>query len=53
MIRSELKEIPFLYRQILTIPSEVNFGLEIEIENVDHEFVLKQINNQLVNIVLT
>ena len=46
MIRSELKETPFLYRQILTIPSEVNFGLEIEIENVNHEFVLKQINNQ-------
>ena len=46
MTKSELKETPFLYRQILTIPTDINFGLEIEIENVDHEFVLKQINNQ-------
>ena len=41
-----LTNTPYIYRSILTLPKKVNFGLEIELENVDFEKVKHTINKQ-------
>ena len=46
MTKSELKETPFSYRPILTIPTDINFGLEIEIEDIDHDLIVKQVQEE-------
>lgn len=41
-----LNNTPFLFRPQLTIPTDINFGLEIEIEDIDHDLVVKQVQEE-------
>ena len=45
VITSNLKNQPFEYRKSLTLPKNINFGFELEMEGVNPERVLKLIKN--------
>lgn len=45
-IKMQLQNNPLTYREQLTIPSSENFGVEIELENIDYNKVYKLIKKQ-------
>lgn len=48
-LEMQLKNNPLSYRSILTIPSNINFGLELELENVDIRNVHKAVTTEIGN----
>ena len=47
ILNQQLKNNPFVYRDILTIPRNVNFGLELELDNIDPDKVYKLVRSQI------
>lgn len=47
MLIAQLNNNPLMYRELLTIPQDVNFGLEIELEKVKRDLVYQLVNKNL------
>lgn len=45
-LNMQLSNNPLSYRSILTIPSKINFGLELELENIKYDEVYRLVRNQ-------
>lgn len=45
-LEEEIKKTPFLFRPQLTIPKNINFGLEIELEDIDFDIVESKVKKQ-------
>lgn len=47
MLITQLNNNPIMYRELLTIPQDVNFGLEIELEKVKNDLVYQLVKKNL------
>ena len=47
LIDKQLNNSPFVYRDKLTIPKNVNFGLELELDKIDPDKVYRLVRNQI------
>lgn len=47
ILNTKLENCPLIYRDKLTIPSPINFGLELELDKVDPNRVYKLIRNRI------
>ena len=47
IIDTKLNNTPFIYRDRLTIPKNVNFGLELELDKIDPDKVYKVVRSQI------
>lgn len=43
----DIPDVSFQYRDVLNIPKKVNFGLELELDKIDHDEVYKLVRKQM------